>query len=96
MKDFVLLQPHCNIGHDDVLEEGCVISGFGNLGGKVVIGRYSYVGLGASIKEETRIGNNSIIGMGSIVFNDMPDGIIALGNPARPMKNNVDNKVFKK
>jgi acetyltransferase-like isoleucine patch superfamily enzyme len=33
--------------------------------------------------------------MGSVVYNDIPDQMIALGNPARPMRRNDDKKVFK-
>jgi acetyltransferase-like isoleucine patch superfamily enzyme len=33
--------------------------------------------------------------MGSVVYNDIPDQMIALGNPARPMRRNDEKKVFK-
>ena len=33
--------------------------------------------------------------MGSIVYSDMPDRVIALGNPARVSRKNDDDLVFK-
>ena len=60
-----------------------------------MIGANSYVGMGVSIKEGTKIGKDVIVGMGSVVYNDIPDGVIALGNPARPMRENVEKRVFK-
>ena len=40
------------------------------------------------------IGNNTIVGMASVVHRDLPDNIIALGNPARAMKKTM-SRVFK-
>lgn len=95
IEDYVYIQPQCNIGHDDILCEGCMISGFGNIAGNVKIGRFTYIGISAAIKESVSIGSNSIIGMGSVVYKDIPDEMVALGNPARPIMGNADGKVFK-
>ena len=32
------------------------------------------------------IGNNVVIGAGSVVVHDIPDGVVAVGNPCRPIK----------
>jgi acetyltransferase-like isoleucine patch superfamily enzyme len=66
-----------------------------NIGGASKIGTGVYVGMCSSIKELISIGDDSIIGMGSVVYNDIPGGVIALGNPARPMRKNELKKVFK-
>lgn len=95
IKNFVYIQPQCNIGHDAVLSEGCMISGFGNIAGTVNIGSYTYVGMSAAIREGVSVGNNSIIGMGSVVYKDVPDEMVAMGNPARPMSKNTDRMVFR-
>lgn len=95
IEDFVFIQPQVNIGHDDILKEGCIISGMANLAGGVTIGKYTYVGLSAAIKEHVIVGDYSIIGMYSAVHSDIPDEMIALGNPARPIKRNEERKVFK-
>lgn len=92
--DYVFVQPQCNIGHDDILEEGCMIAGFGNLGGIVHIGKWSYVGLSTAIKQNVNIGDFSIVGMGSIVHKDIPSNVTAMGNPARVIAKNEDRKVF--
>lgn len=84
------------VGHDVRVGAHTVISSMVNIGGACRIGERSYVGMGTQIKEGVTIGNEVIIGMGSVVYNDIPDGMIALGNPARPMRPNVDKLVFKK
>jgi len=84
------------IGHEAVVSENCVISSAVNVAGNCFVGKNTYIGMGSQIKQGTRIGEGAIIGMGSVVFSDIPDGVIALGNPARPMKNNTDHRVFNK
>lgn len=83
------------VGHDVVVGENTVISSMVNLGGGAHIGKHSYIGMGALLKEGITIGDNTIVGMGSVVYNDIPDNVIALGNPARPMRPNDAKKVFK-
>ncbi len=84
------------IGHDVQVDAHSVISSMVNLGGGVHIGAGCYIGMGVQIKEGVSVGDGTIIGMGSIVFNDIPPGLIALGNPARPMRPNIDKRVFGK
>lgn len=94
IKDNVAVNTAAIIGHDVVIEQSSVISSQVNLGGGCHVGTESYIGMGALIREGIKIGDNVIIGMGSVVHNDIPDGVIAMGNPARPLKRNVDKKVF--
>jgi sugar O-acyltransferase (sialic acid O-acetyltransferase NeuD family) len=83
------------VGHDVQVGDHSVISSMVNIGGGCVIGAGSYIGMGALIKEGVRIGSNVIVGMGSVVYADIPDDVIALGNPARVARPNIDRKVFK-
>jgi sugar O-acyltransferase (sialic acid O-acetyltransferase NeuD family) len=83
------------VGHDITLGDNCVISSLVNIGGASSIGENSYIGMGVQIKEGLTIGKDVIVGMGSVVYNDIPEGVIALGNPARPMRANIDKRVFK-
>lgn len=83
------------VGHDVVVEDNCVLSSMVNLGGGVHVEELGYIGMGALIKEKLRIGRASIIGMGSVVHSDVPEEVIAMGNPARVVRRNEDKKVFK-
>ena len=47
------------------------------------------------LKQGITVGDDSIVGLASVVHRDIPNSVIALGNPARPMKNNTEKKVFK-
>ncbi len=93
--DYVYIQPQVNVGHNNVLGEGCMLSAMTNLAGNVELGNYTYVGLSSAFKESVKVGDYSIIGMYSAVYKDIPDEMIAMGNPARPMKRNEKHHVFK-
>jgi sugar O-acyltransferase (sialic acid O-acetyltransferase NeuD family) len=83
------------VGHDIKISNNVVLSSMVNIGGSCKIGESTYLGMGCLIKEGLKIGDQVIIGMGSVVHNDISSEMIALGNPARPMRRNVDKKVFK-
>lgn len=91
----VYIQPQTLIGHDCTIEDHSVISPSAALAGGCFVGKCSYVGMGVRTKEKTKIGSSSIIGMGSIVLNDIQDNVIAIGNPARVLKYNEEKRVFK-
>jgi len=91
----VIVNTHSIVGHDVTVKDYSVISSMVNIGGASKIGTGVYVGMCSSIKELISIGDDSIIGMGSVVYNEIPGGVIALGNPARPMRKNELKKVFK-
>lgn len=82
------------IGHHVKVMEHAVISSQVNLGGASIVGAKSYIGMGALVREQLEVGSSSIVGMGSVVHRDIPDEVIALGNPARVAKRNEDKKVF--
>lgn len=84
------------VGHDVQVSEGAVISSMVNLGGAVKVGRRAYIGMGGMIREKLTVGADSIVGMGSVVHNDVPEEVIAMGNPARVLRRNEDKTVFRK
>ena len=52
----------------------------------VHIGRNCWVGAGAIILPGVTIGDNTVIGAGSVVTKDIPDNVVAVGNPCRVMR----------
>lgn len=59
-----------------------------SLGGEVVIGSDCWIGASAVIM--ANVGDQSTIGAGSVVVKDIPDRVIAVGVPAKPIKNSVE------
>lgn len=56
---------------------------FVNCSGKVTIGSNIYFGRDVTILKGVTIGDNCIIGLGSVVTKDIPPNSVAIGNPAR-------------
>jgi len=51
--------------------------------GKVVIGNNVFIGVNAIILRNVTIGDNSVIGAGSVVTKDVPPSVVMMGNPAK-------------
>lgn len=54
----------------------------------VVIGDNVWIGGGSVILPGVKIGNNVVIGAGSVVTKDIPDNVVAFGNPCKVIKEN--------
>jgi phosphonate metabolism protein (transferase hexapeptide repeat family) len=52
----------------------------------IVIGHDTWIGHGAVIMPGVRVGNGAIIGSNAVVTRDVPDFAIAVGVPAKPIK----------
>ena len=61
-------------------------------GKPIEIGSDVWVGGGALILPGVRIGSRSVIGAGSVVTRDIPDGVFAAGNPCRVIRELAGNK----
>ena len=55
----------------------------------VKIGNNVWIGGGAIILPGIAIGDNVVIGAGSVVTKDIPDNVVAVGNPCRVMRENI-------
>jgi galactoside O-acetyltransferase len=50
------------------------------------VGNNVWIGSGAQIMPGLKIGNNSVIGAGSVVTKDIPDNVVAFGVPCRVIR----------
>lgn len=55
-------------------------------GAPVTIGDNVWIGGNTVILPEVTIGNNVVIGAGSVVGHDLPDNVVAVGNPCRVVR----------
>ena len=64
----------------------------------VTIGNNVWIGGGAVVLPGVSIGENSVIGAGSVVTKDVPDNVLALGNPCKVIRpiNDHDRKYYYK
>lgn len=64
-------------------------------GQPVTIGSDVWVGGGAIILPGVTIGSKTVIGAGSVVTKDIPDGVVAVGNPCRVVREITDEPPVK-
>jgi len=60
----------------------------------VTIGDNVWIGGGVKILPGVTIGSNSVIGAGSVVTKNIPNGVIAAGNPCRIIRNISENNLL--
>ncbi|MEE1026124.1 MAG: sugar O-acetyltransferase [Acutalibacteraceae bacterium] len=53
----------------------------------VYIGENTWIGAGVVIVPGVHVGKNTVIGAGSVITKDIPDNVIAVGNPCRVIRN---------
>ncbi|MPL55088.1 putative acetyltransferase [bioreactor metagenome] len=52
----------------------------------IIVGNNVWLGGNVAVMPGVKIGNNTIIGAGSVVTKDIPDNVIAVGNPCKVIK----------
>ncbi|KZR85772.1 putative acetyltransferase EpsM [Synechococcus sp. MIT S9504] len=78
-----ILNTGCSVEHDVKLANGVHICPGARLAGLVQVGSCSWIGIGASVIQQICIGDDVTVGAGAAVVRDLPDGVTAVGVPAR-------------
>lgn len=75
-----------------IVEHDCAVGNFVHLspkvaiGGHVQVGDLSWLGIGSTVIPNIRVGMGSIVGAGATVVHDVDDWVVAIGTPARFLK----------
>jgi sugar O-acyltransferase (sialic acid O-acetyltransferase NeuD family) len=92
--DFCILNTGSSIDHDCTLADFSSIAPGVKTGGLVRIGECSAIGVGASISDRISIGRHTVIGTGAVVVRDIPDLVVAYGNPARVKRSRPEGEAY--
>lgn len=84
--DHVILNTGSQVDHDCIIEDYVHLAPGVILCGNVHIGEGSFIGAGAIVIPGKKVGAWSIVGAGSVVIDNIPDNVVAVGNPARVIK----------
>lgn len=90
-----VIQPGCRIGRNSIVntrvsvDHDCEVGDHVHiapgsvLSGCVQVGDGAHIGTGTSVIQGIRIGNHAMVGAGAVVIRDVPDGVLAVGVPAK-------------
>jgi sugar O-acyltransferase (sialic acid O-acetyltransferase NeuD family) len=81
----VILNTSCTVDHHNEIADHAHIAPGVRLGGQVSIGQGALIGIGATVMPRCRVGAWSIVGAGAVVTEDLADGVVAIGSPARTL-----------
>jgi sugar O-acyltransferase (sialic acid O-acetyltransferase NeuD family) len=68
--------------HDCLLGDAVHLAPRACLAGQVRVGERTWVGAGSVVRDDITIGSDCLVGLGSVVVRDLPDGVRAYGVPA--------------
>ncbi len=89
ISDHAKISDHVNInistciGHDSTIGDFCTISSHCDITGAVKINRGTFIGSSSVFIPGITIGENSYVGAGSVVMNNIKSGAKIFGNPAK-------------
>jgi len=74
------------INHDCTIGDFVTIGPGVNIAGHVIIGDECWISIGVKITNKVSIGKGSFIGAGAVVTKDIPENVLAVGVPAKPIR----------
>lgn len=83
-----IINTGASIDHECVIGDYCHIAPGVHISGGAHVGDGTWVGVGSCVIQGINIGRNCMIGAGSVVVREIPDDVVAFGNPCRIIRNN--------
>ena len=85
----VCVGKHCIINTGASIDHECIIGDYAHISpkatlcGNVYVDEGAWIGASAVVVPGVKIGKWSVVGAGSVVVDDIPDGVVAYGNPCK-------------
>jgi sugar O-acyltransferase (sialic acid O-acetyltransferase NeuD family) len=94
--NFTFFATGAQVEHDNIIHDFASISAGSITGGYVTIGKFSAITLGVTVLDRIEIGENTVVGAGSLIVKSLPDNVLAYGNPAKIIRSrNIGEKFLK-
>nr|WP_246849021.1 NeuD/PglB/VioB family sugar acetyltransferase [Aquimarina sp. U1-2] len=82
--NYIMINMDSTIAHHVTLEDGVFMSSGVNIGALIHVKKRAYIGMGVTAMTGIReIGEDSLLGAGTVVIEDVPDRTTIVGNPGR-------------
>jgi len=90
----IVIHPRSVIGENCIIAQGVTIGGTSHKYEVPIIGNNVLIGAGAKILGPIKIGSNVVVGANAVVTKDLPDNVLAVGIPAKIIKENINIKDY--
>lgn len=80
-----IINTRASVDHDSCLGKAVHISPGATICGNATVGDRCWIGAGAVVLQNIQTGSDAVIGAGATVVQDIPDDMVAVGCPARPI-----------
>ncbi|MFA5571730.1 MAG: acetyltransferase [Candidatus Bathyarchaeia archaeon] len=92
--DNVTIWSGSSVGHRTIVGDNCFIASHVAISGFCEIGENCFLGVNSCIIDKVKIEKNCIIGAGAVVINNVSEGRIYVGNPAKQLQNKQTDIFF--
>lgn len=79
------------IAHGVRIGKNCLVIGGAVISGSTIVGDNVWISPNATLINKIQIGNNAVVGIGSVVLTTVPHKTTVAGNPARPLHSKNQN-----
>lgn len=83
-----------HIGHRAVIHDNCFVSSHVTVSGFCEIGENCFIGINSCMSDGVKIAKNCIIGAGAVVLKNTFEGLVYVGNPAKPLPHKTSFQSF--
>jgi sugar O-acyltransferase (sialic acid O-acetyltransferase NeuD family) len=94
--DFTFFATGAQIEHDCIISDFASVSAGSVTGGYVKLGKFSALTLGVTVLDRLEIGENTVVGAGSLVLKSLPSDVLVYGNPASIIRKRAIGEKFLK
>jgi sugar O-acyltransferase (sialic acid O-acetyltransferase NeuD family) len=94
--NFTFFATGAQVEHDNIIHDFASISAGSITGGYVILGKFSAITLGVTVLDRVEIGENTVIGAGSLVIKSLPNNVLAYGNPSKIIRSRNQFEKFLK
>ena len=91
--DYVKIDNLVHIAHSVIVNKGAMIVANSIICGSATVGEGAWVAPGAVVNEALRIEKNSILGIGAIAIEDVPEHMVVTGNPAKILREKKEGEL---
>ena len=86
---FNIFNLNTTVGHDTIIGSYNVVNPGVNISGGVTMGNKNLIGTNATILQYLTVSDNSILGAGAVLCRNLESNCLAVGIPAKPIKENL-------